>query len=66
MKLLTLQEVVDRINQANSLAPEQQAKDNRIESQPSRPEFYISRVARRLAILMFGSQVHQRRTKAVL
>ena len=57
MKPLTLQEVVDRINKASSLAPEQQEKDNRIASQSSRPEFYIPRVTRRLAIFIFGSQV---------
>jgi hypothetical protein len=50
MTPLTLQEVIDRINKV-----EQQAKDNRIESQLSRPEFYIPRVTRRLANLMFGA-----------
>jgi len=50
---LTLQEVIDRINKNYSSAEALWGDDNRSKDQPHRPEFYVSRITRRLASLMF-------------
>ncbi len=59
MPHLTLQEVVDRINQRYSPAKDQRAKDRRVNdhspgNQPHRPEFYVPRITRHLAKLIFS------------
>lgn len=53
MAHLTLQEVIERINRNySSLAKEQRA---RVEPQAHRPEFYVPRIAIRLAQLRFNA-----------
>ncbi|MGH9544802.1 MAG: hypothetical protein ACRD23_06260 [Terriglobales bacterium] len=64
MPHLTLQEVVDRINQRYSPGKDQRAKDQRAKdrqvnddlpgNQPHRPEFYVPRITRHLAKLIFS------------
>ena len=64
MSHLTLQEVLDRINQDRinldyPSAKEPQTADHRdhdhAQEEPHRPEFYVPRITRRLAGLMFGA-----------
>ncbi len=60
MSPLTLQEVIDRINQADSRvqdvrAKERQARENRNGDQEHRPEFYLPRLTKRLAKLVFSA-----------
>jgi len=49
MPHLTLQEVIERIRKNTPLTNDQRTQPSRIEDQPHRPEFYIPRIARRLA-----------------
>jgi hypothetical protein len=44
-----VQEVIERINNANPPAKDQRITDNRSKEPPHRPEFYIPRIPRRLA-----------------
>ena len=44
MSHLTVQEVIERINETSPPAKDQRTNDNRIEDQPHRPEFYIPRM----------------------
>ncbi len=53
MPHLTLQEVIDRINKNYPSAKALWGDDNRSKDQPHRPEFYVPRITRRLASLMF-------------
>ena len=57
MAHLTLQEVIDRINRsypsAKALWAGDDRSDNRAKDEPHRPEFYVPRITRRLASLMF-------------
>jgi hypothetical protein len=59
MSPLTLQEVIDRINQAHSPAPAhslakgQPATVDYVKEQKHRPEVYIPRITRLLARLIF-------------
>jgi hypothetical protein len=55
MPPLTLQEVIERINKHTSPAKEQKAYEDRSKDQPYRPEFYVPRITRRLANLIFNS-----------
>jgi len=55
MAHLTLQEVSERISENNLPAKDQRTAAIRVEDQPHRPEFYIPRITRRLAALMFSS-----------
>ncbi len=59
MQHLTLQEVIDRINRNYPSAKESRGREergrDRIPEQPHRPEFYVPRLTRRLANLMFGA-----------
>lgn len=54
MAPLTLQEVIERINKSYPLAKRQPAGNGRTVEQPYRPEFYVPRIARRLANLKFA------------
>jgi hypothetical protein len=54
MPHLTLQEVIDRINQNYPSAKRQQRSEDRGDEKPHRPEFYVPRITRRLAGLMFS------------
>ena len=49
MSHLTLQEVIERINQTSPPAKDQPTTDNRTREQPHRPEFYGLPIAKRLA-----------------
>ena len=49
MKHLTLQEVIERIRKNTPLANDRRTRRIRIEDQPHRPEYYVPRIARRLA-----------------
>jgi len=49
MSHLTVQEVIERINNANPPAKDQRITDNRSKEPPHRPEFYIPRMTRRVA-----------------
>jgi hypothetical protein len=49
MSPLTLQEVIDRINQVHSTAKNPQTHDDHAIAQKHRPEFSIPYIARRLA-----------------
>ena len=56
---LTLQEVIDKIKKSNSIKVQQTSMenlDNRNDRQAHRPEFYLPRITRRMAIFMFGHQ----------
>jgi hypothetical protein len=57
MAHLTLQEVVDRINQIYPSVENRraQAQDDRAIDQKHRPEFYIPRITRRLARFIFST-----------
>jgi hypothetical protein len=54
MPHLTLQEVIDRINQNYPSSKRQQPPKDRTQDQPHRPEFYVPRITRRLAGFMFS------------
>ena len=54
MPHLTVQEVIERINETTPPAKDQRTSDNRIEDQPHRPEVYMPRMTRRLANFMFS------------
>jgi hypothetical protein len=54
MQHLTLQEVIDKINRIHSSVSDQRAVDDHATDQKHRPEFYIPRVTRRLAKLIFS------------
>ena len=55
MTHLTLQEVIERINKNYPVEKTSRAQSARIEPYPHRPEFYIPRIAMRLAQLRFSS-----------
>jgi len=59
MPHLTLQEVIDRINQnypsARELRNAGERGRDRTPEQAHRPEFYVPRLTRRLVSLMFGA-----------
>ena len=59
MPHLTLQEVIDRINQNYPSARELRTAEKRggdgTPEQPHHPEFYVPRLTRRLVSLMFGA-----------
>ena len=59
MPPLTLQEVIDRINRnypsAKASRTAAERGRDRTPEQPHRPEFYVPRLTRRLANLMFGA-----------
>jgi len=54
MAPLTLQEVIERINKTYPLAKRPPAGNDRTVDQPHRPEFYVPRIARRLANFKFA------------
>jgi hypothetical protein len=54
MQHLTLQEVIDKINRIHSSVSDQRAADDHAIDQKHRPEFYIPRVTRRLAKVIFS------------
>jgi rRNA processing protein Gar1 len=54
MSQLTLQEVIDRINQVYFSVETRRAKDDHARDQKHRPEFYIPRITRRLARFVFS------------
>jgi hypothetical protein len=49
MSDVTVQEVIERINNANPPSKDQRITDNRSKEPPPRPEFYIPRTTRRAA-----------------
>jgi hypothetical protein len=55
MPLLTLQEVIDRINRNCPSTKKSCVAENRSQDPPHRPEFYVPRITRRLVSLMFGA-----------
>jgi hypothetical protein len=55
MSPLTLQEVIDRINQVHSPPRDWQAKDDHVTDKKNRPEPYIPRITRLLAKLIFST-----------
>jgi hypothetical protein len=55
MSPLTLQEVIDRINQAHSPPRDWQAQDDYVNDKKHRPEAYIPRITRLLAKLIFST-----------
>jgi hypothetical protein len=57
MAHLTLQEVIDRINQNYSYYSKRELRSARkpVESGPHHPEYYVPRITRLLAGLMFGA-----------
>jgi hypothetical protein len=55
MAHLTLQEVVDRINQIYSSVENRRAQDGPARDLKHRPEFYIPRITRRLARFIFST-----------
>ena len=57
MAHLTLQEVVDRINQNYSYYSKRELRSTRkpVESRPHHPEYYVPRITRFFAGLMFGA-----------
>ncbi len=55
MSPLTLQEVIDRINQAHSPPRDWQAQDDHVNDKKHRPEAYIPRITRLLAKLIFST-----------
>jgi hypothetical protein len=57
MAHLTLQEVVDRINQNYSYYSKRKLRSTRkpAESRPHHPEYYVPRITRFFAGLMFGA-----------
>ena len=54
MAHLTLQEVIERIKKNAPLTNDQRTQRTRIEDQPHRPDFYVPRLARRLAEFRFS------------
>jgi hypothetical protein len=54
MSHLTVQEVIERINETSPPAKDQRTNDNRIEDQPHRPDLYIPRITRRVADFIFS------------
>jgi hypothetical protein len=57
MAHLTLQEVVDRINQIYFSVEDRRTQDYRASHLKHRPEFYIPRITRRLARYIFSTGV---------
>lgn len=55
MAHLTLQEVIDKINQKYSSPENRRAKGGRAVDLLHRPEFYIPRITRRLARFIFST-----------
>ena len=55
MSHLTLQEVIDRINQIYFSVESRRGKDDHSQNQKHRPEFYIPRITRRLARFIFST-----------
>jgi hypothetical protein len=55
MAHLTLQEVIDKINQKYSSPENRRAKGGRAVDPLHRPEFYIPRITRRLARFIFST-----------
>jgi hypothetical protein len=55
MSHLTLQEVIDKINQKYTSLENRRAKDDCAIDQVHRPEFYIPRITRRLARFIFST-----------
>jgi hypothetical protein len=55
MSPLTLQEVIDKINQAHSAASDRRNTEHQATDQKHRPEVSIPRITRRLARLMFST-----------
>ncbi len=55
MSPLTLQEVIDRINQIYFSVEKRRGKDDEGRNQKHRPEFYIPRITRRLARFIFST-----------
>lgn len=65
MAHLTLQEVVDRINQIYSSVENHKIRDDRADYRAKdpkhRPEFYVPRITRRLARFIFSTEPVQLR-----
>lgn len=55
MPPLTLQEVIERINKAMPRPKKTTMTEDRAKGQPHRPEFYVPRITRRLAHLVFNA-----------
>lgn len=55
MSPLTLQEVIDRINQAHFSARDQQTKVDHVTDKKPEPEPYIPRITKRLTKLIFST-----------
>jgi hypothetical protein len=55
MSHLTLQEVIDKINQAHSAASDRRSTEDEATDQKHRPEVSIPGITRRLARLMFSA-----------
>ena len=54
MSHLTVQKVIEKFNETSPPAKDQRITDNRTTEQPHRPEFYIPRITRRVANMVFG------------
>ncbi len=54
MAHLTLQEVIERIKKNASLTNDHRTQRTRTDEEPHRPEFYVPRIARRLAEFRFS------------
>jgi hypothetical protein len=52
---LTLQEVIERINETSLPANDQPTTDNRTTKQPHLPELYIPRLTKRVANFFFSA-----------
>ena len=57
MAHLTLQEVIDRVNHNHSYYAESQLRSDRkpVSSRPHYPEYYVPRITRLVAGLLFGA-----------
>ena len=55
MSHLTLQEVIDKINQAHSAASDRRTTEDQARGQKHRPEVSIPRITRRLARFVFST-----------
>jgi hypothetical protein len=55
MSHLTLQEVIERVNQIYSSGENRRPEDDHARDQKHRPEFYIPRITRRLARFIFST-----------
>jgi hypothetical protein len=55
MSPLTLQEVIDRINEAHSPAKDRRTAADPVTDKKLRPELYVPRITRRLAKLIFST-----------